>query len=92
MTHGCSCCQHRGTAEGELLATGNPPPAIDAGESAGEVARRSPRALAVLADLGLDHCCGGHLSLAEAAAAAGVPVDAVIEAVARALAEPAAAP
>ena len=36
-------------------------------------ARRSPRALAALRELGIDTCCGGSLTLAQAAAAAGVP-------------------
>jgi iron-sulfur cluster repair protein YtfE (RIC family) len=33
-----------------------------------------PRALKVLERLGINHCCGAHLSLGEAAAAAGVPL------------------
>lgn len=31
-----------------------------------------PRARRVLEDLGIDHCCGAHLTLTEVAAAAGV--------------------
>ena len=33
-----------------------------------------PRALEVLKQAGINHCCGAHLTLAEAAAAAGVPL------------------
>ncbi len=33
---------------------------------------RDPRALRVLEELGIDHCCGARLTLPEAAAAAGV--------------------
>ena len=33
---------------------------------------RDPRALDVLKRLGINHCCGAHLSLREAAATAGV--------------------
>jgi uncharacterized protein (DUF2249 family) len=36
---------------------------------------RDPRARDVLVRLGIDHCCGSHLSLGEAAAAAGVPLE-----------------
>ena len=35
---------------------------------------RDPRALDVLKQAGINHCCGAHLTLAEAAAAAGVPL------------------
>jgi iron-sulfur cluster repair protein YtfE (RIC family) len=36
------------------------------------------RTRAVLGRLGINHCCGGHLALREAAAAAGVPLDTVL--------------
>ena len=45
-----------------------------------DVARRSPGALQVLKGLGINHCCGAHLTLREAAAAAGVPLDTLLEA------------
>jgi regulator of cell morphogenesis and NO signaling len=41
---------------------------------------RDPRALAVLKDMGINHCCGAPLTLSEAAAAAGVPVDKLVAA------------
>ena len=34
---------------------------------------RDPRARAVLGQLGIDDCCAAHLTLTEAAAAAGLP-------------------
>ena len=40
---------------------------------------RDPGALAVLKAMGINHCCGGHLTLIEAAAAAGVAVEALLE-------------
>jgi iron-sulfur cluster repair protein YtfE (RIC family) len=52
-----------------------------------EVSRR-PGLLEVLERLGINHCCGAHLSLREAAAAAGVNLDELL----RALDEPASAP
>jgi iron-sulfur cluster repair protein YtfE (RIC family) len=39
-------------------------------------------ALEVLQRFGINHCCGAHLSLREAAAAAGVRVEDVLEALA----------
>lgn len=49
-----------------------------------EEAKKQPGALAVLERLGLNHCCGAHLSLRESAASAGVRVEDVLEAVAAA--------
>lgn len=45
-----------------------------------EQASRAPEALAELGRLGVNHCCGAHMTLAEAAAAAGVPVDTLLRA------------
>ena len=46
----------------------------------GEVAR-APEARGALERLGVNHCCGAHLTLAAAAAAAGLPVDELLDAV-----------
>ena len=43
-------------------------------------AREHPGALDVMKALGINHCCGAGLTLAEAAAAAGVSVDRLLEA------------
>jgi iron-sulfur cluster repair protein YtfE (RIC family) len=43
-------------------------------------ARRSPQGLPILQRFGIDTCCGGHLTLAPPAAAPGVPVETVLEA------------
>jgi tRNA 2-thiouridine synthesizing protein A len=40
-------------------------------------------AMETLDRFGINHCCGAHLSLREAAAAAGVPLTTVLEALAR---------
>ena len=45
-----------------------------------EVAREHPGALEVFKAHGINHCCGGRLTLTEAAAAAGIPVEALLEA------------
>jgi iron-sulfur cluster repair protein YtfE (RIC family) len=39
-----------------------------------EVVKRYPATREVLARLGVNHCCGAHLRLDQAAAAAGVPM------------------
>lgn len=57
-------------------------------ERVGEVARE-PGARAVLERFGLNHCCGGHLSLREGAAAAGVELPALLRALEEAREQPA---
>jgi iron-sulfur cluster repair protein YtfE (RIC family) len=52
---------------------------VSAEQTVAEVAR-DPRALAVLESMGIDQCCGASLSLAEAAAAAGVPLTKLLDA------------
>jgi iron-sulfur cluster repair protein YtfE (RIC family) len=34
-------------------------------------------------EMGINHCCGAHLTLREAAAAAGVPLEALLDALNR---------
>ena len=49
-----------------------------------EEAKSRPGALDVLQRFGINHCCGAHLPLREAAAAAGVRVEDVLAALATA--------
>jgi hypothetical protein len=56
--------------------------AIASDETVEGAMRRAPRAGEILRGLGIDICCGGRLTLAQAAASAGVPVAAVLEALA----------
>lgn len=56
------------------------PPARFSADQTVEQVSRVPEALAELRRLGINHCCGAHLTLAEAAAAAGVPLDALLAA------------
>lgn len=73
MAQTCHCgCGHAPTLE--------PGSAFGADQTVEEASHRSPRALAVLKDLGINHCCGAHLTLAEAAAAAGVPLERLLAA------------
>ena len=50
------------------------------------VAQRSERAHDVMKRLGLDQCCGRGLTLTQAAAAAGVPLDTLLTRLEEALA------
>jgi iron-sulfur cluster repair protein YtfE (RIC family) len=75
MADSCGCgCGHDG---GRGLVTLSRRYGAD--DRVGDVAR-DPAALAVLARLGVNHCCGGGLSLREGAAAAGVPLDELLRA------------
>lgn len=79
MSHTCSCGTHEESSQCSTPITGE--------QIVAEVSKR-PGALEVLQRLGINHCCGAHLSLREAAAAAGVS----LEELARALDEPVSAP
>jgi uncharacterized protein (DUF2249 family) len=52
---------------------------IDAERTVEAIAREHPGAREVMARLGINHCCGAHLTLAEAAAAAGVSLETLAE-------------
>lgn len=75
MSHACSC----GTQTEPLPSATS----VLAEQTVADVSKR-PGALEVLQRLGINHCCGAHLSLREAAAAAGISVDELL----RALNEP----
>jgi iron-sulfur cluster repair protein YtfE (RIC family) len=75
MSH-CTCGCGHGT---KPLAIASP--AVTAETTVEEVKNR-PGALDVLQRFGINHCCGAHLPLREAAAAAGVRVEEVLEALA----------
>ena len=55
-------------------------PRITADQTVEAAMRRSAQALEVLKDTGIDHCCGAQLTVAEAASAAGVPIDRLLSA------------
>ena len=77
MTKTCGCgCGTHGTVRGPEA---RPAPArVAPTDTVESVASRSPRALEAMKALGLNHCCGAHLSLVEAAASAGVPLETVL--------------
>ena len=61
---------------------------ISANDTVGDVARQHARAAETMKEMGINHCCGASLTLREAAAMAGVPIEALLAA----LREPADAP
>ena len=76
MAESCGC----GCGHGDKALTIAARPGHYLGdERVGDVARE-PAALAVLERFGLNHCCGGHLSLREGAAAAGAALPALLRA------------
>ena len=57
---------------------------IHANQIVGDVAHQYPGTLEIMQRIGINHCCGAQLTLAEAAAAAGIPLETVLEALNRA--------
>ena len=64
MAHECACGCQRVRAE-QMVA---------------DVADARPGALDIMKQMGINHCCGAHLTLREAAAAAGVSLDSLLAA------------
>jgi iron-sulfur cluster repair protein YtfE (RIC family) len=74
MAHECGC--HHDTPT--TLEAGPAP--VRAEQTVAEVAQHRSGALEIMKAMGINHCCGAHLTLREAAAAAGVPLDALLAA------------
>jgi iron-sulfur cluster repair protein YtfE (RIC family) len=74
MTGSCGC----GHGDGSLTVA-TPVEHYGGDERVADVAADAA-ALAVLQHFGLNHCCGGHLSLREGAAAAGVELPVLLRA------------
>ena len=74
MAHECSC------RHDSPMALDTPGTAVRAEQTVADVAEHRAGALGIMKDLGINHCCGAHLTLREAAAAAGVPLDALLAA------------
>jgi iron-sulfur cluster repair protein YtfE (RIC family) len=77
MAHECSCHHDAPVAVDRSLAP------VRAEQTVAEVTRERAGALDVMKELGINHCCGAPLTLREAAAAAGVPVDTLLAALER---------
>ncbi|PWU23102.1 MAG: hypothetical protein C5B48_09170 [Candidatus Rokuibacteriota bacterium] len=59
---------------------GKPAGAITADQTVGDVVHQDPGTLEVMNAKGINHCCGAELTLTEAAASAGVPLEELLEA------------
>jgi len=71
MAHACSC--HL-----DSVAEAKGHPTCGGRETVGDAVRNLPGAREILGALGVNHCCGAHLTLAEAAASASVPLEVVL--------------
>jgi iron-sulfur cluster repair protein YtfE (RIC family) len=59
-----------------------------ASQSVNDALKQWPKAVGALNAFGIDTCCGGNASLSAAAAEAGVPIEALLAAIARSTEEP----
>ena len=75
MAHACTCHTH--------ASAGKSVEPITSDLTVSEVAHHYPGGLDALKSMGINHCCGAHLTLREAAASAGIPLDTLLEALNR---------
>ena len=74
MAHECGC------RHDSPMAVGTDLPPVRAEQTVADVTHQRPGALEILKEMGINHCCGAHLSLREAAASAGVSLEALLAA------------
>jgi iron-sulfur cluster repair protein YtfE (RIC family) len=72
MPHECSCGHESSGDVGTVTRSPRPE------DTVAEVVHHHAAALEILKQMGINHCCGAHLTLREAAAAAGVSLDALL--------------
>jgi len=71
MAHACRCHAH---------ATQTRTEPITAELTVSDVAHHYPGRLDTMKEMGINHCCGAHLTLREAAASAGITLEALLKA------------
>lgn len=86
MSERCTCCSHD-TATGLRIGAQAHLARVAPTDTVASVGSRSTRAVDVMKRLGIDHCCGGHLTLSEAAALGGMPLETLLAALDEAMAE-----
>ena len=74
MTHACE--RHSAST----VVPHETPRPVRADDTVGDVAHRYAGALEAMKAMGINHCCGAHLTLSQAAAAAGVPLGTLLAA------------
>ena len=77
MAHECGCHTHA------VAATQSGGAPISADLTVGDVAHHYAGTLDIMKEMGINHCCGAHLSLREAAASAGVKLEVLLGALNR---------
>lgn len=77
MAHECGCQSHLPAKPQAAGAR------ITADLTVGDVAHHDSGALDIMKQMGINHCCGAHLTLREAAASAGVSLEALLDALNR---------
>ena len=74
MTHECSC------RHDSPMTLENTLPPVRAEQTVADVPHHRAGALEIMKEMGINHCCGAHLTLSAAAAAAGVSLDGLLAA------------
>ena len=77
MAHECGCQAHSAPA----TQSGGAP--ITADLTVGDVTHLYAGTLDIMKEMGINHCCGAHLTLREAAASAGVGLEVLLDALNR---------
>lgn len=85
MDHTCGCGCHESSTP-TMQRLGTPAARVRPEQTVAQVSEAYPGALGVFKEMGVNHCCGAHLSLAEAAASAGVELDTLLAALNQAVA------
>jgi iron-sulfur cluster repair protein YtfE (RIC family) len=62
------------------MALEHPLPPVRAEQTVADVVQHRAGALETMKEMGINHCCGALLTLREAAAAAGIPLDGLLAA------------
>ena len=76
MAHECGCQSHSPAARAAVAP-------ITDDLTVGDVSHHYTGTLDIMKEMGINHCCGAHLTLREAAASAGVPLQALLDALNR---------
>jgi len=88
MAHACGGHGQGAPPAARVQITKVAPP-LAASQTVADVVAAHPELLETLKSLDVNHCCGAHLTLTEAAAAAGIPLDRLLKALGERLTEPA---
>ena len=74
MTHECRCRHEVPPTPGQAARP------VRAEQTVADIAQHRAGGLETMKEMGINRCCGAHLTLQETAAAAGVPLNALLAA------------